>query len=365
MGAFSAGSAPRARWWRPKPSWTRIPTRVRRRSASGCSAISAGARATTRSSSRFGPRPGRVDHEPPRVPRPMNAFDYRVPRALDEALDILKEYGDEARVIAGGTALVTMLRQRLLHPACLVSLREVPDCGRIQAVDGEVRFGSLATHREAELSPLLRERLSVLAETFRRVGTVRIRHMATVGGALAHADPNQDPPVTLLALGARVEVRRAGGQREVPLAQLFRGYYETALEPDEVITAVIVPLLPPASGASFVKFLPRTADDYATVAVAAAVTLEPDGEGCREARIGLGSVGMTPLRARRAEAMLAGQALGESLLRAAGDGAKAEVDPLSDHRGSAAYKREMTAVMVVRALTQAWAAAREMMRGTR
>jgi carbon-monoxide dehydrogenase medium subunit len=105
--------------------------------------------------------------------------------------------------------------------------------------------------------------------------------MGTVGGALAHADPNQDPPVTLLALGAWVEIRRAGGQRELPLAEFFRGYYETALEPGEVVTAVTVPLLPPASGASFIKFLPRTADDYATVAVAATLTLELDGERCR------------------------------------------------------------------------------------
>ena len=215
------------------------------------------------------------------------------------------------------------------------------------------------------MAPLLRERLPVLAETFRRVGTIRIRHMGTVGGALAHADPNQDPPVTLLALGARVEVRKSGGRRELPLADLFRGYYETSLEPGEVITAVSVPLLPPESGASFIKFLPRTADDYATVAVAATVALESDGERCREARIGLGSVGMTPLRAPSAESLLEGQRLDDNVLRAAGEAARADVDPLSDHRGSAAYKREMTAVMVVRALTQAWEAARRAVRGVR
>ena len=286
----------------------------------------------------------------------MNAFEYRAPRSLDEALALMQEYGEEARVIAGGTALVTMLRQRLLRPACLVSLREVPGFDRIEATNGGVRLGALVTHRDAELSPLLRERLPALAETFRRVGTIRIRHMGTVGGALAHADPNQDPPVTLLALGARVEIRGAGGQRELPLADFFRGYYETSLEPEEIVTAVTVPFLPPASGASFIKFLPRTADDYATVAVAATVSLERDGERCREARIALGSVGMTPLRAPSAEALLAGQRLDENLLRGAGEAARADVDPLSDHRGSAAYKREMTAVMVVRALTQAWEA---------
>jgi carbon-monoxide dehydrogenase medium subunit len=239
-----------------------------------------------------------------------------------------------------------------------VSLRDVQGLNRIEAANGALRLGALVTHREAEVSPLVRERLPVLAETFRRVGTVRIRHMATIGGALAHADPNQDPPVTLLALGARVEIRGARGHRELPLGEFFRDYYETALEPGELVTAVTVPLLPVASGATFLKFLPRTADDYATVAVAAIVTLAPDGERCREARIALGSVGVTPLRGMAAEALLSGQRLSESLLQAAGEAVKGVVDPLSDHRGSAAYKREMTGVMVGRALTHAWEAAR-------
>jgi len=288
----------------------------------------------------------------------VNAFEYRAPQGLDEALAVLREHGEDARVVAGGTALVTMMRQHLVRPGCLVSLRDVQGLNRIEAANGALRLGALVTHREAEVSPLVRERLPVLAETFRRVATVRIRHMATIGGALAHADPNQDPPVTLLALGASVEIRGARGHRGLPLGEFFRDYYETALEPGELVTAVTVPLLPVASGATFLKFLPRTADDYATVAVAAIVTLEPDGERCREARIALGSVGVTPLRAREAEALLAGERLSESLLRAAGEAVKGRVDPLSDHRGSAAYKREMTEVMVGRALTQAWEAAR-------
>ncbi len=295
----------------------------------------------------------------------MNAFDYRVPRTLDEALAILQEYGEEARVIAGGTALVTMMRQRLVRPSCLVSLRQVHGLDRIEATNGALRLGALVTHREAEASPLIRERLPVLSETFRRVATIRIRHMATIGGALAHADPNQDPPVTLMALGARVEIRGAGGQRELPLREFLRDYYETALEPAELVTGVTVPLLPAASGAVFIKFLPRTADDYATVAVTATITLEPDGERCREARIALGSVGVTPLRGRAAEGLLSGERLSENLLHAVGEAVKGEVDPLSDHRGSAAYKRAMAAVMVGRALTQAWEAAQRSVRGAR
>ena len=198
----------------------------------------------------------------------------------------------------------------------------------------------------------------MLAETFRRVATIRIRHMATIGGALAHADPNQDPPVTLLALGATVEVRGARGARAIPLAEFFATTTKPPSSRASWCTAVTVPSLPAASGAELLKFLPRTADDYATVATAAIVTLERDGARCREARIALGSVGVTPLRATSAERLLRGEALGESLLSAAGEAAKAAVDPLSDHRGSAAYKREMTAVMVGRALGQAWEAAR-------
>jgi aerobic carbon-monoxide dehydrogenase medium subunit len=287
----------------------------------------------------------------------MNDFDYRAPRSLDEVLAVLGEYGEDARVVAGGTALVTMMRQRLVQPRCLVSLRDVQGLGRIEA-NGRLRLGALVTHRDAETSPLVRERIPVLAETFRRVATVRIRHMATVGGALAHGDPNQDPPVTLLALGATVEIRGARASRELPVTDFFRDYYETALEPGELVTAVTVPAPPAGSGTAFLKFLPRTADDYATVAAAAIVTLEPDGARCREARIALGSVGVTPLRATSAEALLRGEPLGEGLLRAAGEAAKTAVDPLSDHRGSAAYKREMTGVMVGRVLGQAWEAAR-------
>ena len=289
----------------------------------------------------------------------MNAFDYRAPRTIDEVLALLAEHGDDARVIAGGTALVTMMKQRLVRPEVLVSLRDVEGLTGIQAAKGEIRLGALTTHREAELSPLVNEHSPVLAETYRRVATVRIRHMATVGGSLAHADPNQDSPVTLMALDARVEIRKTGGKREVPLAAFFRDYYETALEPGELITAVAVPPLPAASGGAYVKFLPRSADDYATVAVAAIVTLESGGGRIREVRIALGSVAPTPIRARAAEALLAGsQPDDERVLAAVGEAVKVAVDPLTDHRGSAEYKREMAAVMASRALTQACAAAR-------
>jgi carbon-monoxide dehydrogenase medium subunit len=178
-----------------------------------------------------------------------------------------------------------------------------------------------------------------------------VRNQATLGGNLAHADPNQDPPATLIALGAAVRLRSSGGSREVGVEDFFTDYYETALRSGEVLTDVLVPL--PASGqsAAFVKFLPRSSDDYATVAAAASLRL--DQGVCRDVRIALGSAGPTPLRAREAEAVLEGQRPSQALLRTTGEAARAAASPLSDVRGSADYKRDMAAVFTARVVRSA------------
>lgn len=287
----------------------------------------------------------------------MIPFDYSAPDSLAGAIAALDEAGDDGKAIAGGTALVILMSQRLVRPSRLIGLRRVPGLDRIEPADGGIRIGALATHRDVETSPVIRERFPVLAETFRHVATLRIRNIATVGGSLAHADPNQDPPVTLMALGARVRIAGPDGERQLPLDEFFVEYYQTALQPNELVVGVEVPFPAPGSGSTFIKFLPRTADDYATVAVTANLTLNPDG-ACREARIALGSVGPTTLRAREAEALLTGERLTEPLLAAAGEAAKRVVDPLTDQRGSAEYKREMAGVFVRRAIRSAWARAR-------
>ena len=283
----------------------------------------------------------------------MHAFDYTAPESLASALAELEEAGDEGKVIAGGTALMILMMQRLVRPTRLISLRRLPGLGRIEVVDGGVRIGALATHRDVETSPLIRSRIPVLAETLSRVATLRIRNVATIGGCLAHADPNQDPPVTLLALDARVRIAGRQGERQVALDEFFVDYYQTALRPGEVVVAVDVAFPPPGNASAFHKFLPRTADDYATVAVAATVTLTPEGV-CREARIGLGALGPTPLRARDAEAIVIGERLSDQLLAAASEAAIRVVDPIADPRGSAEYKRQMAGVFVRRALRGAW-----------
>jgi len=285
----------------------------------------------------------------------MIPFEYRTPRSLKEIHKELQEFGSDAKLVAGGTALIIMMKQRLVRPSCLISLRAVRGLDRIALKDGGVSIGSLATHREVESSALLQRRWPVLAETYRRVATIRIRNMATVGGGLAHADPNQDPPPTLIALGATIKVSSAGGARVIPVEEFFKDYYETVLKPDEVVSEIFVPALPANSGAAFLKFLPRTADDYATVSAAAVVTLDRSKKVFQDVRIALGSVGVTPIRAREAEAVLRGQPVKSGALREAAEKAKQAVDPIGDFRGSAAYKREMAGVFVRRALEQALA----------
>lgn len=285
----------------------------------------------------------------------MIPFEYRTPKSLKEVHADLRKFGTDAKLIAGGTALVIMMKQRLVRPSCLISLRAVRGLNSIAEKDGGLKIGGLVTHREVETSFLVRRRVPLVAETYRHVATISVRNMATVGGGLAHADPNQDPPPTLIALGATVKVSSADGSRVIPIEEFFTDYYETVLKPEEIITEIYVPKLPAISGAAFLKFLPRTADDYATVSAAAVVTLDRSKKAFADVRLALGSVGTTPIRAREAEAVLRGQPVKPDALREAAEKAKAAVDPISDFRGSSAYKKEMAGVFVRRALEKALA----------
>ena len=289
----------------------------------------------------------------------MMPFEYRTPKNLKEVHASLKEFGTDAKLISGGTALVIMMKQRLVRPSCLVSLRSVRGLNGIEVKDGGLSIDGLATHRDVETSSLVRRRLPVLSETYHHVATIRVRNTASVGGGLAHADPNQDPPPTLIALGATVKAISANGSRVIPLDEFFTDYYETVLNPDEIITEVFVPKLPPNSGSAYLKFLPRTADDYATVSAAAVLTLDKSKKTISDVRIALGSVGTTPIRAKDAEALLRGQPVKPEAFREAAEKAKEAVDPVTDFRGSAGYKKEMAGVFVRRALEKALASIRQ------
>ncbi|MCC7106456.1 MAG: xanthine dehydrogenase family protein subunit M [Chloroflexi bacterium] len=283
----------------------------------------------------------------------MRPFDYRLPESLEEAAALLSELGDDAKLIAGGTALVLLMKQDLVQPAYLVDLGRVPGLRGVRRTGGALAIGALTTHRELETSDEVRGACPVLAETLGKVATIRIRNMATIGGNLAHGDPNLDPPVTLLALDASVRLWSASGERDARLEDLFVDYYETAIQPTEILTDVLIPAMPPRSSGAFLKYTPRTEDDYGTVTVAVRLTADPSGERCQDVRIAIGCAGPTALRAREAEDELRGQVLGEGAFREVGALAYRAVDPISDVRGSAEYKQAMAAVFVRRALQEA------------
>ncbi len=285
----------------------------------------------------------------------MLPFALHVPTTVAEALDLLDRHGEDARPIAGGTALTLLMQQRLVLPEHLVSLSRVSEIQGVQAANGTLQIGAGVTHRNLEKNLDVQTGWPLLSETYHRVATVRVRNVATVGGGLAHADPNQDPPAALIALGASVVASSKRGQREIPVDELFAGYYETVLETGELITEVRVPRPQRPLKTAYLKFLPRTADDYPTVGVAVAVD-EVDGR-CEDVRIGISAAGPTPIRARAAEDVLRGQPLTPELLRAAAATVPPLTDPVTDHRGSANYKRRMSEVFVRRALEKALALA--------
>ena len=280
----------------------------------------------------------------------MRSFSFHTPETILDAAQLLSYYGGEAKLLAGGTALITLMKQSLVQPAHLVSLHKVNDCAEI-SFDGEfLRIGALATHREVETSKVVSEQAPLLAYTYGQVATVRIRNVATVGGGLAHADPAQDPQPALLALGALVRLVSACGERLVLIDDFCVDYYETDLKVSELIAEVLIPIKPRFANGAYLKYLPRTQDDYATVSVAALGTVS---NGVVEnVRLALGSVGSVPIRAKSVESMLIGHAPTNELLATASSHIATLVDPLEDVRGSASYKREMAVVFSNRALSK-------------
>jgi carbon-monoxide dehydrogenase medium subunit len=283
----------------------------------------------------------------------LRTLELLQPTTLDEACALWAERGDEASLIAGGTALLIMLRERVYQPRYLIDLTTVRGLDGIHHAPEEgLRLGALATHRAVELSPLVRARLPVLADTYRQVGNVRVRHAATVGGNLAHGDYRLDPPAPLIALRARAQIAGLQGTREVPLDEFFLDLYTTALEPGEILTEVVVPDPAPRTHAAYLKYTSLSAMDWPCLGVAAAITLAADGT-CADLRLVLTSVASTPVLVAGLDALVRGQRITEGLLAAIGAHAAEQVDPTPDIRGSAWYKREMARVFAARAVRAA------------
>jgi aerobic carbon-monoxide dehydrogenase medium subunit len=278
----------------------------------------------------------------------VRPFNLHQAEDLEHALSLLKQF-DDVHLMAGGTSLMLLMQLGLVEPANVVSLRRVRELRGIRRTpDGGLEIRALVTHRQAELAPEVRAYCPALSETFHHVATIRIRNQATVGGNVAHADPAQDPPPMLIALGADVVLRSAASERVLPMEEFFQGYLSTSLQPDEVLAAVRLPPLPAGTRATYEKFLPRTHDDYATVSVAAALQLQ-DGL-CTDVRVALGGAASVPLRLRQVEDALRGETLTEDRLAEATAMIPQLVDPPDDARGSADYKRRMARVWTERAL---------------
>ncbi len=277
-------------------------------------------------------------------------YDYHEPDSIAEALDLLARHGEDAHLVAGATAFTLLWRQGLLRPGHVIGLRRIAPLGGIASAGGGLVIGATATHREIERSGDVARYCPALTRTFASVATVRVRNQATLGGNLAHADPAQDPPPMLIALGAEAVAVSASGERTIPLDDLFVDVFTTSLAADEILTSVRFPSLAPGTGATYLKFLPRTADDYATVSVAATLRLADDGT-VADVRVALGACGPTPVRARSVESALKGARPDARRVADAAERVTADIAPFDDVRGSASYKRDMARVWTGRALT--------------
>ena len=278
----------------------------------------------------------------------MAKFDYFEPTDLAEALSLLKNYGEEARVIAGGQSLLILIRQGLVRPQVLISLHRIAALRRIEFSDGHIEIGAMVTQREIAADDRICSRLPALAQAASKVGSIHVQNLGTVGGNISHAEPNGDSAPALISLGGSVLAASERSQRTIPLDDFFRGPFENCLEPDEMVVRIRVPL--PVNGASsvYVKHVQR-AVDRATVGIGLQLQLNDAGV-CEDARIGVGGAAPSPFRATGAEARLKKEKISDALINAVAGEVSAMCDPLSDSHGPAEYKRKMAGVFVKRAM---------------
>lgn len=291
----------------------------------------------------------------------MRNFHYLAPQSIDEAVRLLAEHGGRARPIAGGTDIVVQMKEnatRFPYPEVVIGLSRVPELRGIEFNESTgLRIGSGATMAEIAESPVVRERYTALADGAGVVGSLQTMNMATIGGNLCNAAPSADTAPALLALGAQAAIVGPSGRRVMPVEQLSTGPGATVLGPGELLTEILVPTPVPRAGSAYRRHTPRKQMDIAVVGVAAAVTLGAD-DRIESARIALGAVAPTPIRAPKAEASLTGQAAGDEAFARAAETAAGECSPISDQRGTAEFRRHLVRVMTERLLREAAGRAR-------
>ena len=287
----------------------------------------------------------------------MKRFEYLEAHTLRQAIGMLQRHGEQARIVAGSTDFLVRWRAGFWHPDYVVNIQYIPGLSRVAfSRRNGLRLGALVTIQTLEQHPVIRQHYPALAAAAASFAGVQVRNLATVGGNICNASPSGDTLPALLAYGAECRLSGSNGHRLVALDQLFAGPGQTILAQDELLTEITLPPPSPNSGSLYIKHSPRGAMDIATVSVAAEVSVDRSGV-CADARIALGAVAPTPLRAYAAEDMLRGEALGDDVLQAAANHAMSQVSPIDDVRGTARYRREMVGVLTRRALEQATVAA--------
>ena len=277
------------------------------------------------------------------------SFEYSAPKTLSEAIALLQKNPD-AKILAGGQSLIPLMKLRLASPKTIVDLNGISELSYIRESDGHLTIGALTRESDLEASELIRKKYPIIADTAAVIADPLVRNMATVGGNLAHADPANDHPATMMALGSEVVAQGPKGKRTIPLDDFFTGLFTTSLKPDEILTELRIPAPPPNSGGAYLK-VERKVGDFAAAAVAVQVTL--DGDKFKRAGIALTNVGQTPIRASKAEKALVGQPVNDKTIEEAARIASTEAEPNDDLRGSVDYKRSLVRVLTARALKQA------------
>lgn len=278
------------------------------------------------------------------------AFDYTAPRSLQEAVTLLGQ-NPEAKILAGGHSLIPMMRFRLASPAMLVDINRIDGLAYIREEAGWLKIGAMTREADLDRSSLVQTKYHLLAETTRMIADPVVRNLATVGGNLAHADPANDHPATMLAYGAEVVVTGPNGERAISINDFFVGPFETSMAANEILTEVRIPAAKPHSSGAYGK-VERKVGDFATAAVAVQVTLDASGN-VASAGVGLTNLGLIPIKATSAEQALVGKAPDDAAIRQAADMAAQAADPASDQRGTVDYKRALVKTLVVRALRKA------------
>ena len=280
------------------------------------------------------------------------AFDYFAPTSVDEVMELMQRYGDHAKILAGGQSLVPIMNFRLARPDVLIDINGVKELEYFREEEDHVVIGALVRERDIELAPLIQQRCPLLSKAISHIGHATIRNRGTIGGSLAHGDPSAEIPTAICALDGTIRAIGPDGESTFKPDEFFLTYLTTSLDPSQIVVDVEVPLLPDGTGWSFAE-LSRRSGDFAIVAVATVLFMDGSG-ACKEARIALGGVAPTPVRAEAAEEILAGKMLSDALIDEAAKLSVEATDAESDYHASGDYRSAMTEVLVRKSLKDAW-----------